>query len=141
MCPFSALLCSFCVMLFVRLCVYVMACICCLCIDCIGLFCACCSVTLLSFVVGVYGSYVVWCVAGGCVIGLSCVCVLLLLVCVRACCFCYGVNAFPVCDCILYVPSLRCSFSFCVTSVACLCVYGMACFCCLLIDVIGLFCV
>ena len=24
--------------------------------------------------------------------------------------YCYGVNAFPVCDCMLYVPSLRCSF-------------------------------
>ena len=62
-----------------------MACACCLCTDCIGLFCACCSVSFLSFVFGVYGSYVVCCVAGGCVIGLSRVCVMLLLVCVRAC--------------------------------------------------------
>ena len=46
-------------------------------------------------------------------LGLSCVCgVLVLLFCLRVCLFCYGLNAFPVYDCILYVPSWRCAFLF-----------------------------
>ena len=53
----------------------------------------------------------------------------------------YGLNAFPVCDCILYVPPLRCSFHACVMLFACLCGYVMACIVvCLCIDIIGLLC-
>ena len=73
-----------------------------------------CAVLVFSccFVVfGVYGLSVVCCVAVCCFIGLSRVYVLL-LVCVRFRCFCCGLNASPACDCLLYVPSSRCSFLF-----------------------------
>ena len=69
-------------------CVYVMACtVVCLCIDFIDLRCACSYVSVLSFVFGVHGLYVVCCVASCWFIGLSCVYVLLLLCCVRVCFF------------------------------------------------------
>ena len=57
-------------MVFVRLCVYVRACMCLL-IDVTGLFCVCCSVSFLScFVFGVYVVFVVCRVAVCCFIGL-----------------------------------------------------------------------
>ena len=59
------------------------------------------------------------------VVSLVCsACVLLSLLCVRVCFFCFGLNASPVCDCIVCVPSLRCSFTFLcdgVCSFMCLC--------------------
>ena len=94
------------------LCVVAMACICCLFIDVIGLYCGRCSVIALVFLAfGVYLLFVVCCVAVCCFIGLSCV-YTLLLSCFPVCMFCYGLNAFPVCDCMSYAPSLRCSFLF-----------------------------
>ena len=99
-------------MLFVCLCVYVMACRCCLFIDFIGEFCV-----LLWYCIG--------CLCFGCacvVCGVLCCCVLSHWFVVRVCVvavvllsvlfFCYGLNAFPVCCCMLYVPSVRCSFLF-----------------------------
>ena len=55
-----------------------------------------------------YDVFVVCCVVECCFIGLLYVYVLLLSGFVFVCFVC-GVNAFPVCDCVLYVPSLRCS--------------------------------
>ena len=110
--------CSVCVMLLVCVCVYGMAWSCCLFIDFIGVFCVRCSVMLSCVVFGVYGLFVVCCVAVCCFIGLSRVCVLLLLFCFRVC-FWYGLSVFPVCDCMLYVNSLRCYFSF-LCDVVCL---------------------
>ena len=85
----------------------------------------------------------VWCVALLCVVSLvcrayvyCCCCVVFVFVFV-----CYGLNAFPVCDCIVYVPSLRCSSTVCVMLFVCLCVYVMACVCCLFIEFNGLLCV
>ena len=72
--------------------------------------------------------------------GLSCVYVLLLFWFSLLFFFCYDLNDFAVCDWILYVPSLRCSFLFCVMVCVCLCVNVMACMC-LFIDVTGAFCV
>ena len=54
-------------MVFVCVCVYVMASICCLFIDVVGLFCVCCSVILL---------YCVWFQCVGFVCGVLCCCVL-----------------------------------------------------------------
>ena len=51
-----------------------------------------------------------------CVVVVSCSCL-------RSC---YGLNAFPVCDCILYDPFFALYFSFCVMLFVCLCVCGMA---------------
>ena len=99
-----------CAMSFVCLSVYVLACMCCLVIDFIGLLCVGCDVIFVVFV-GVHVLFVVCCGAVCCFIGLSCVYVLLVLFCFRFW-FCYGLNAVPVCDCVLYVPSLRCSFLF-----------------------------
>ena len=48
-CPLIALFFTVSVIVFVILCVYVMACICCLFIEFIGLFCVCSSVSLLPF--------------------------------------------------------------------------------------------
>ena len=62
-------------------------CLCCLCLVC--LFCLWCAVLLLA---------------------VSLVCRACMCCCVFCFRFCYGLNAFPVCDCILYVPSLRYSF-------------------------------
>ena len=84
--------------------------------------------------------FVVCCVAVCNGIGLSCVYVLLLLFCFRFV-FGYGLNAFPVCECILHVPVVALFFHLCVMLFVCLCVYAMACICCLRIDFIGLFCV
>ena len=50
-------------------------------------------------------------------------------------------NVFPVCDCMLCGPYLRCYFSFCVMVFVCLCVYVMTCNPCLFIELIDLFCV
>ena len=72
-----------------------------------SLVCFVCAVLLCSFffVFGVYVLCVVWCVDVCYFVGLSCVYASLL-----SCGFvCYGLNAFPVCDCSLCVPSLRCS--------------------------------
>ena len=98
-------------MLFVCLCVYVMVCICCLFIDFMGLFRVLFWFVLVIFVFDVYVLFVVCCVAVCCFIGLSCVYVLVLC-CFRLFVFCYGLNAFPLCECSLYVPLLRCSFLF-----------------------------
>ena len=89
-----------------------MACICRLLIDFIGLF----RVLLwyvLVFVVLVC-MICLWCVVLLCVASLVC------SACVVCCCafvfgvavLGYGLNALPVCECILYVPSLRCYFLF-----------------------------
>ena len=98
-------------MVFACLCVYGMACSCCL---STSFGCFVCDVLLRSclFVVfGVYVLFVVCCVAVCCPIGLSCVYGLVLLSCFRFCFVVYvGLNAFPVSECILYGPSLRCSF-------------------------------
>ena len=78
-----------------------------------ALFCC----VLVECVFGVCALFAVCCVAACCFNGLSCVYVLL-MVWFRFCC-CYGVNAFPVCDCIVCVPSLRCSFLCCVMAFVC----------------------
>ena len=98
------------------------------------------SSTSVLFSFGVYVVFVVCRVAVCCFIGLSCVYVLFLCLfsCLR---LCYGLNDSPVCDCVMHVLSLRCSFRFCMMLLVCLCVYGMACVCCLRIEFIGLFCV
>ena len=121
--------------------VYVMANICCVCIDLIGLFCVLFCYCLVVFCF--------WCVLFVC--GVLCCCVLVHWFVARVCAllllcwfsllfFCYDLNDFAVCDCILYVPSLRCSFLFCVMVFVCRCVYAMACMS-LFIDVTGVFCV
>ena len=90
-----------------------MACVCWLFIDFIGLFCACCSFTFLSFFdVGVY--MVFFCVLCCCLlfhwlVVRVCVGVVVLFSCLL---FCYGLSAFTVYDCMLYVPYLRCYFLF-----------------------------
>ena len=54
------------------------------------------------FAFGVYVLFVVCCAAVCCFIGLSCVYVVLLLGFRSVCC--YGLNDFPVCECMLYAP-------------------------------------
>ena len=65
-------------MVFVCLCVYVMAWMCCLFIDFVGLICVCGSGSFVFVASGVCVLSVVCCVAGWCFIGWSCVHVLLL---------------------------------------------------------------
>ena len=74
-----------------------------------SLVCFVCAVLLFYctvFVFGVYVLFVVRCGAVWCVIGVSWCCVVLFSFFV----FWYGVNTFPVCDCMLCVPCLRCAF-------------------------------
>ena len=84
-------------------------------------FVVCVSMPLVCFVCDVMfvSCLFFWCVCVVC--GVLC-CWLLLHWFVARVCFvvvvfscwscCYGLNASPVCDCSLYVPSLRCSFRF-----------------------------
>ena len=67
----------------------------------------------LAFVLRLVCMLYLWCVA--LLIGVS----LVSRACMYCCCcvvfvvvFCYGLSASPVCGCILYVTSLRCSFRF-----------------------------
>ena len=79
-------------------------------VDFIGLFCVRCSVVFLScFVFGVcVVCGVVWCclLFHWCVMRGYAVVVVLFSVLF----FCFGLNEFPVCDCMLYIPYLRCPF-------------------------------
>ena len=69
--------------------------------------------SFLAFVLLLVCMLCLWCVA--LLVGVSLVC----RACMWCCCCvvfvafcCYGLNAFPVCDCVMYVPYLRCSFRF-----------------------------
>ena len=104
----------------VRFCVCVVACLfMCLCYGlywlCVSISLVCVCVMFCKFVVfvafGVYPLFVVCCAAVWCFIGLSCVYGWLLFL-FRCWFVCSGVNAFPVCECMLYAPYLRCSFLF-----------------------------
>ena len=74
-----------------------------------------------------------WCECFVC--GVLCCCLLFHWCVVRVCVvvvlfsvllFCYGLNAFPVCDCICVCPVFALFFSFCVMLCVCLCVcYGL----------------
>ena len=101
------------------------------------MFVVCVSVSLVCVVCAVLGlscRVCFWCVCFVC--GVLCCCVLFRWFVVRACfvvvfafvcVFCYGLNAFPVCDCLLYDRSLRCSPLVCVMLFVCLGVCVMAC--------------
>ena len=117
-----------------------MACVCCLFINVKGLRCAGCSVSFMTFVFGVCF-----------VCGVLCCCLVfhwfvvrgyaVVVVLFSVLLFCYGLNDFPVCECICVCPVFALFFSFCVMLCVCLCVYVTVCVCCLFIEFIGLFCV
>ena len=98
-------------MLFACLCAYAMAC---------GLFVYRClwsvlCVLLCHVLVVFFCSWGVclWCVVLLCVVSLVCrACMVCSCCLVFVLVFWYGVNALPVCDCMLYVPYLRCYFLF-----------------------------
>ena len=106
----------------------------------ISLVCVVCAVRLYSCL------FCFWCVCFVC--GALCCCLLFhwfvvrvyVVVVLLTCVFCYGLNAFPVPDCMCVCPVFALLFSFCVMLFVCLCVFVMACFRCLFIDFIGLFC-
>ena len=81
----------------------------------ISLVCFVCAVMFL-FCRGVFGVnvlFVVWCVAVCCFIGFVVrVCFADGVVLFAFLFFCYGLNAFPVYECMLYVPYWRCAFLF-----------------------------
>ena len=113
-CSLFALFVPLCAMLCERVCVYGMVCMWRLLNDSIGLCCVCCYVIVSSFFLFLVCMVCLWYVVLLFVVSSVCRACMF-----RCCCFvfwfgfvCYGLNGFPVCDRMLYVPYLRCYFLF-----------------------------